>query len=258
MKTYPTLLIELAKKLTPSLAFAALIVVLTATLGKGIPPAYQALIDIVVIGGLLIYAFQVVSAALAARRASAPPPRPAAHTTAVDSAQAQQGGVVTQGQSNTTLGPGAAQAGDVGRDVVVVNVGDGGQVNFGAPASPAASSAPPHPQPPPPSTPADPQAALEAYLRAVIADCRPLRLAGLDEHAGDPSAVRLSLEDVYITLNTTATVEEEAEAQPKKGRRKQDDAVGIIARGNKKTRPLPVLAALTQQGCSVLTASCIL
>jgi len=50
--------------------------------------------------------------------------------------------------------------------------------------------------------------AQEAYLRAVIADCRLLRLDVLDEHAGDPNAVRLSLEDVYIDLNTTASLEE--------------------------------------------------
>ena len=74
-------------------------------------------------------------------------------------------------------------------------------------------------------------AARESYLDALILDFSPLRLIGVDEHAGDPGSLRLSLEDVYIELNTTAQVEkggEQGEQKPGAG----------------ESRPLAALEAL--------------
>lgn len=50
------------------------------------------------------------------------------------------------------------------------------------------------------------EACLQSYLEAVIADSRSLHLVGLDERAGDPTTVRLSLEDIYVALNTRTLV----------------------------------------------------
>lgn len=47
---------ELAKKLTPILAFGVLIIIVVALLGGSIPDAYQTLIYVVVIGAMVIYA----------------------------------------------------------------------------------------------------------------------------------------------------------------------------------------------------------
>jgi len=60
MAGWKDFLVELARKLTPILAFVVLIIVVVATVGANIPPVYQTLIYIVVIGGMVIYAFQVV------------------------------------------------------------------------------------------------------------------------------------------------------------------------------------------------------
>jgi len=49
-----------------------------------------------------------------------------------------------------------------------------------------------------------------AYLEAIVSDNRPLRLAGLDEYAGDTNSVRLSLGEIYIDLDTTSVTESES------------------------------------------------
>ena len=102
-------------------------------------------------------------------------------------------------------------------------------------APPAITPRPPKPEPPEESQPVEvvtPEQALQFYLDAVIADNRPLRLAGLDEHAGDPNSVRLSLEKIYVALNTTTQVK----VEKKKGEKE------LFAR--EETRPLPVIEAL--------------
>ncbi len=68
-----------------------------------------------------------------------------------------------------------------------------------------------------------------AYLSAIIADFRPLSLSGMDIHSGDVKA-KLSLEDIYISLNTTTLIAKEV-----KGKSGRDD-----------TRPLTVLEAFIQ------------
>jgi len=67
----------------------------------------------------------------------------------------------------------------------------------------------------PPKTSVHPNAARIAYLDAVIEDSRPLRLVGLDERAGDPTTVRLSLEDIYVALNTRTMRREMVEGELK-------------------------------------------
>jgi formylglycine-generating enzyme required for sulfatase activity len=239
MENFKDILPELAKKLTAPLAFAVLIVIVVAALGGSIPPVFQALIYIVVIGGMLIYAAQAVAAELAKRKENAPPAAAGSGNPA-PSAQVKDG-AATQGNNNTALGSGAAQAHDIGRDMFVINAEKGANINIGSTPPPAAppSLVSPFSAPPSPLPRSD---ARDAYLRAVIADCRPLRLAGLDERAGDPNAVRLSLEDVYINLHTTATVEVEEE-QAEKSKQKR---VTERTPGEKKTRPRPALEALAQ------------
>ena len=77
---------------------------------------------------------------------------------------------------------------------------------------------------------------LADYLDAVIADNRPLRLAGLDEHAGDPNKARLTLEKIYVALNTTTSRKEE------KG--KNSDDISNKFRGEEDASLLPVIEAL--------------
>lgn len=69
--------LELAKKLAPVMAFAILVLLVIALLGERIPPGFQALVYIVVIGALLVYAFSEIQAALARQKASQAPPAPA-------------------------------------------------------------------------------------------------------------------------------------------------------------------------------------
>jgi formylglycine-generating enzyme required for sulfatase activity len=82
--------------------------------------------------------------------------------------------------------------------------------------------------------------AREAYLQAVLCDNRPLRLAGVDEHAGDPNSVRLSLEEMYIDLDTTTTV------VTKDGETAQKSDRDLRAFSEKESRPLSVIEALLQ------------
>ena len=74
--------------------------------------------------------------------------------------------------------------------------------------------------------------AFRDYLDAVIADNRPLRLAGLDEHAGDPNKARLSLEKIYVALNTTTPRKIDTNEAPR------------VAGVHEESRPLPVIEAL--------------
>ena len=109
-------------------------------------------------------------------------------------------------------------------------------------APPAITPRPPMPEPPEESQPVEvvtPEQALQFYLDAVIADNRPLRLAGLDEHAGDPNSVRLSLEEIYVALNTTTQVKVEK-------RKEKEELEGLLEllEQREETRPLPVIEAL--------------
>jgi hypothetical protein len=65
----------------------------------------------------------------------------------------------------------------------------------------------------PTPSPVSLEEAKRSYLDAVIEDSRVLRLSGLDEGAGDPSSVRLSLEDVYVSMNTRTTIDKIVERE---------------------------------------------
>jgi len=88
-------------------------------------------------------------------------------------------------------------------------------------------------------------AARFSYLNAVIADSRAMRLVGLDPQAADPSRGGLTLESLYVSLNTTTMVDEEKIA--KGGKRKsstsdQEELLESLSR--EKSRPIGALEAL--------------
>ncbi|MEN4011345.1 MAG: SUMF1/EgtB/PvdO family nonheme iron enzyme [Bellilinea sp.] len=168
----------LAGKLTAILAFALLVIIVLSAFGASIPQGYQALVYIVVIGAMLIFAFQAVMTVTSRRKELKKEPEP------IPGATPEQG---TQGEK-------------------------------------------------PLPVPLDPEKARRDYLVAVIADSRLLRLAGLDESAGDPTTVRLALEDIYVALNTRTMIDIE-----EKGKKQER---GDFAR--EKQRPLPALEALVQ------------
>ncbi|MBN1873086.1 MAG: SUMF1/EgtB/PvdO family nonheme iron enzyme, partial [Anaerolineae bacterium] len=79
----------------------------------------------------------------------------------------------------------------------------------------------------------DPRA---AYLDAIIADCRRARLSGLDPNASDPRRGGLTLDRLYVALNTQTRVEVEDESEKKKRNR--------AALGERESHPLTALEAL--------------
>lgn len=102
----------------------------------------------------------------------------------------------------------------------------------------------PDPEDPPPPGPHSEPAqdiftAREEYLRAVVADCRRMRLVGLDPQAADPSKGGMTLEKLYISLDTTIQVEEEDEDQKNRKR-----AAGDFQSGEPR-RPLSAVEALS-------------
>ncbi len=76
------------------------------------------------------------------------------------------------------------------------------------------------PAPHPLSTlpPTDAFSARERYLRAVIKDCSTMRLAGVDPNASDPNRSGMSLEKLYISLDTQTPKEKPEEDEKKRGR----------------------------------------
>jgi hypothetical protein len=56
MKEWKDILVELTRKLTALFAFVVMLVIVIALLGRNIPEAFSALIYILSIGGLLVYA----------------------------------------------------------------------------------------------------------------------------------------------------------------------------------------------------------
>ena len=82
----------------------------------------------------------------------------------------------------------------------------------------------------------DSQDARESYLRAMLGDCQTVRLVGLDELAGDPKRGQLSLDTLYVSLDTTASVEVEEDKK-----KKSKDPLESF---REKNRPLSALEAL--------------
>ena len=77
----------------------------------------------------------------------------------------------------------------------------------------------------------------ESYLEAVIHDCSPMRLVGLDPDASDPVRGGLTLEKVYISLDTTTTVSEKEKGNKRKRKDEPFDE-------REETHPLSALEAL--------------
>ena len=73
-------------------------------------------------------------------------------------------------------------------------------------SAPVAVQQPVQPLPQPTAPPVDSLTARERYLRAVMDDSRALRLVGLDPQAADPSRGGLTLEALYVSLDTTTAV----------------------------------------------------
>lgn len=80
--------------------------------------------------------------------------------------------------------------------------------------------------------------ARESYLRALMGDCQSVRLVGLDELAGDPKRGQLSLDTLYVSLDTTASIEVEDDKK-----KKSKDLQELF---REKTRPLAALEALAK------------
>ncbi len=111
-----------------------------------------------------------------------------------------------------------------------------------ASSSPAIETPTTPPAPPPVvAVMTPPRDARDQYLDSVIADCRPARLVGLDPQAADPSRGGLSLERLYVSLDTLTPVKAEEEGR-KKGRASEQEA--LLDR--ERTRPLSALEALAQ------------
>ena len=172
-ENWKEVLLELAKKLTAPLAFAVIIIVAVAVFGESIPPVFQALVYVVVIGGMVIYTLSLIP------------------------------NIRQQSRGDEQ---------DLPKELT-----------------------PPPVERPKPDGPVD---AKESYLEAVIHDCSPMRLVGLDPDASDPVRGGLTLEKVYISLDTTTTVSEEEKG---KKRKPKEEIFGE----REKTRPLAALEALT-------------
>src|SRR3990170_6011964 len=191
MEPWKDFLVELAKKLTAPFAFAILVILAVAWYGRNIPSVFQALIYVVVIGALAVYALPKVFAVIPTRRRQEPLEQPTS----------------TQ------------------------------------PPSPAPSPVTEEEQSPEDITQANYAAARENYLEAILQDCSALRLVGVDPTKADPVRGGLSLEKVYISLDTRTTVQE-GEEEGKKSRQKREELSALLER--EKPRPLPALEALVQ------------
>jgi formylglycine-generating enzyme required for sulfatase activity len=87
--------------------------------------------------------------------------------------------------------------------------------------------------------------ARDAYLRAIIADCRPARLVGLDPQAADPNRGALTLERIYVELDTLTQIEDrEGEKRGRAGQRSSEDE--RMAAMSMERRPLGALVALAR------------
>jgi formylglycine-generating enzyme required for sulfatase activity len=78
------------------------------------------------------------------------------------------------------------------------------------------------------------------YLHELIHEYTPLSLSVLDVHSGDVKG-RLALEDIYISLNTTAQVEKDKTSKSRSRKKEEDQLLKELERGSE---PLTVLNAL--------------
>ncbi len=110
------------------------------------------------------------------------------------------------------------------------------------PEIPAPQAETPKPEPSAPAV--DALSARDRYLRAVMEDSRALRLVGLDPQAADPSRGGLTLEALYISLDTTTSVQKDE----KTGQRlssKKDEEAQMSALGRDNNQILSAIEALS-------------
>jgi formylglycine-generating enzyme required for sulfatase activity len=94
---------------------------------------------------------------------------------------------------------------------------------------------------------ASPHDARERYLNAVIADTRSMRLVGLDPQAADPARGGLTLESLYVSLDTTTIIDETVEIEARKRLEKvqsNDNEMPDFDFGGTHRRSLGALEAL--------------
>jgi formylglycine-generating enzyme required for sulfatase activity len=83
------------------------------------------------------------------------------------------------------------------------------------------------------------------YLNAVIADTRAMRLVGIDPQSADPSRGGLTLESLYVSLNTTTPVDKSGKTKTRQRPDINEDAENaLFTLGGGETRPLGTLEAL--------------
>ena len=90
-------------------------------------------------------------------------------------------------------------------------------------------------------TPLSKEEARIAYLYALIDDFRSLSLPGMDTRSGDVLQAKLRLEDIYISLNTTAQEQKDGA-----GKKRADIGPELMAQFDGENNPLTVLDALLQ------------
>ena len=107
--------------------------------------------------------------------------------------------------------------------------------------------------PRPPRPGASPKSTLDTYLDAVIRECSPLRLKGIDQRAARPNADPLTLASVYVDLNTDLRLPEKKSlaAHLKSPPRDARNELAHPKEGG-ETRPVPALEALACHPCLVL------
>jgi formylglycine-generating enzyme required for sulfatase activity len=174
MANWKDFLTKLADKVNkPILAFGILIVTVVALLGNRVPPVFQTLIYIVVIGVMLIDLANSILSVVTAR-ASKPPE-------AGKEPEPQRPTITPEPPPELTKEPD-----EVGQTVSALVSGPSGE------------------------SVEDPWG---SYLQSVIADCRQARLAGVDPQAADPSRSAFSLDKLYISLDTSTLVPVKDEGQ---------------------------------------------
>ena len=99
------------------------------------------------------------------------------------------------------------------------------------------AAAPPPTEPTPTCPPTSPEALRACYLESLIGDCRRARLIGLDPSASDPTRGGMTLERLYVALDTKTQVEVE-----QKEKKRERNALSR----ERETRPLSALEALSQ------------
>lgn len=83
------------------------------------------------------------------------------------------------------------------------------------------------------------------YLNAVIADTRAMRLVGIDPQAADPSRGGLTLESLYVSLNTTTVVDKSGKARTRQRPDVSEEVEdALFSLGGGESRPLGTLEAL--------------